>query len=395
MAFIVCPECRKKVSDQANACPHCGCPISMYAAEFAHPVEESTDETKFMESVSDSDETKPEKAPMSAKTKRLIAVFAAAYIVILGAVYVFAIKLPRDRARAAYEAAVAEYENAVAQYDAVMAAYDHAVGEYEAVAYRIIQTNEELTSAISALHDLVYSGNIPYDISTREAAVDMIAEAKAVNLETPDTLTNRYAGIILEYTVFQSAEVLAEAEEIRQETETVVAATENLIVPDYAPLLEKMENIRKSLADSILQNRQVTNPSEAFVMERLAGLPGIVTIEAATEDNDPNGQLHKTGGYTAAVFFIYDQVTDSYVLNKKGSTPVERGTDGGGCIEVYQTAELAEARNAYLAMFDGTVLSSGSHTVCGSMVIRTSAKLTAAQQMELEERIIAAFLELA
>ena len=27
MALIKCPECEGKVSDQAMACPHCGCPI--------------------------------------------------------------------------------------------------------------------------------------------------------------------------------------------------------------------------------------------------------------------------------------------------------------------------------------------------------------------------------
>lgn len=28
MALIKCPECGKQVSDKANACPGCGCPIS-------------------------------------------------------------------------------------------------------------------------------------------------------------------------------------------------------------------------------------------------------------------------------------------------------------------------------------------------------------------------------
>ena len=29
MALIQCPECEGKVSDKAQACPHCGCPISL------------------------------------------------------------------------------------------------------------------------------------------------------------------------------------------------------------------------------------------------------------------------------------------------------------------------------------------------------------------------------
>ena len=27
MALFPCPECGEKISDQATACPHCGCPV--------------------------------------------------------------------------------------------------------------------------------------------------------------------------------------------------------------------------------------------------------------------------------------------------------------------------------------------------------------------------------
>ena len=28
MALIMCPDCKREVSDKAEACPHCGCPLS-------------------------------------------------------------------------------------------------------------------------------------------------------------------------------------------------------------------------------------------------------------------------------------------------------------------------------------------------------------------------------
>ena len=28
MALIPCPECKREISDRAESCPHCGCPIS-------------------------------------------------------------------------------------------------------------------------------------------------------------------------------------------------------------------------------------------------------------------------------------------------------------------------------------------------------------------------------
>ena len=33
MALLVCPECGKKVSEYASACPECGCPIEVIKAQ--------------------------------------------------------------------------------------------------------------------------------------------------------------------------------------------------------------------------------------------------------------------------------------------------------------------------------------------------------------------------
>jgi hypothetical protein len=113
---------------------------------------------------------------------------------------------------------------------------------------------------------------------------------------------------------------------------------------------------------------------------------GITGISAATEENDSNGQLGKAGGYTAAVYFSHQNVDQSSV---HGDTLIDKGTDAGGQIEVYSKPEDAEKRNNYLATFDGGVFSSGSHCVIGSVVVRTSDELTATQQRELEESVIA------
>lgn len=378
MALMVCPECGKQVSDQAEACPNCGYPIPKYIAEQKKQAELAAAEAKKAEATAVI--AKATKKPVSTKTKIIIA--ACVFVIIGGltAGYVFGIKQPYDHARAAYASMLVEYENAVAAYTSV--------------ADQVVQKNEELDAKINSLNDLAYSDKTPYDMATIEAAVNMIAEAKTVKVEQPEMPVVRSAEDFLEYTVFQSADILAEVEVIRNEKDTILAAAGQLNIPDYSDVFEKLENTQQSIENSILQNEQVTNPSETFVIERLTGLPGITMIEAATEDNDPNGQLHKPGGYTAAVFFIYDQVTDSYVLYSKGDTPVERATDGGGCIEVYEAVEYAEARNTYLASYDGTVLSSGSHTVCGTIVVRTSDELTATQQKELEAMIIDALIEL-
>ena len=61
---------------------------------------------------------------------------------------------------------------------------------------------------------------------------------------------------------------------------------------------------------------------------------------------------------------------------------------GGGGIEVYSTVEDAEKREEYLATYDGGIFASGTHTVVGTVVVRTSNELKASQQKEMEDKII-------
>ena len=77
-----------------------------------------------------------------------------------------------------------------------------------------------------------------------------------------------------------------------------------------------------------------------------------------------------------------------------GNDIIEKGTKEGGAIEVYANEEDAKKREDYLAGFDGGILSSGSHKVVGTVLIRTSDDLTATQQKNLEEKIVKALSEL-
>ena len=48
--------------------------------------------------------------------------------------------------------------------------------------------------------------------------------------------------------------------------------------------------------------------------------------------------------------------------------------------------EDAEKRRDYLATYDGTIYANGTHTVIGTVLVRTSNKLMATQQKELEQK---------
>ena len=73
---------------------------------------------------------------------------------------------------------------------------------------------------------------------------------------------------------------------------------------------------------------------------------------------------------------------------KASDKVVEKGTDAGGAVEVYRKLKDAQNRCEYLSEFDGTLLYSGSYTLFGTMVIRTSYQLTNEEQVAVVNAII-------
>ena len=84
--------------------------------------------------------------------------------------------------------------------------------------------------------------------------------------------------------------------------------------------------------------KQVTAPTDEFVMERLQRIETITEIDAVSEDHDPNGMLNKQGGYIGCIYFEDSQVDRSQLYIKDGEDNViDIGTDGGGAIEIFKT----------------------------------------------------------
>lgn len=219
--------------------------------------------------------------------------------------------------------------------------------------------NEEMDSSIKKATELVNSSDKALDDELRPAVETAISNLKAKKIDVP---------------------VLPETEsEIKKQTEKI-----NKV--DYSSETDSLNDACAALELSIKQYILVDNPSEEYVISCLQRVSGITGISAATEENDPNGHLGKAGGYTAAVYFSHQKVDQSSI---NGDTLIDKGTRAGGQIEVYSKVEDAEKRDSYLAGFDGGVFSNGSHRVIGTVVVRTSEELTATQEKELEESIIA------
>lgn len=239
-----------------------------------------------------------------------------------------------------------------------------AKGSLNAEIERIEGQITDLQTEIEAAELLIQTDEIPLDDTVIPTLESTISEAKTVEFIAPKTPS--------------------ELEEINAEIEGLKAI-------DYEASIQALKDSEQAVTDSIEQMKLVTNPSEAFVIERLQGVDGVGDISAVTEDNDPNGMLNKAGGYTATVYFTSPLVNQGTVI---GNTVIEKGTSGGGAIEVFANVDDAKKRNDYLGAFDGSFLSNGSHSVFGTVVVRTSDNLTASKQKQLEAAIVEALTRL-
>ena len=273
------------------------------------------------------------------KKKTLLGLIAAIAIIVIGiCVWYFQVKKPHDLAEAKFNAAVKEVE----------------------------AKNTELTSAMNDAQKIFDKKEAVYDNTTKEAFITALSDAKAAQRKIPD---------------------------LPKKTADINAETKKLSEPlDYSSVINAISEKQTAYQNSVLQMKQITNPNEDFVIQRLKGIPNISGYQAVTEDHDPNGNLNKQGGYTSTVYFSTPLIDQSSVY---GNDIVDKGTECGGAIEVYASEEDAEKRDSYLASFDGTgMLNSGSHKGLGTIVIRTSTKLTATQQNEFTNNITNKLLEL-
>lgn len=235
---------------------------------------------------------------------------------------------------------------------------------FKAASTALDKKNAEVDAAIGDLRAVMESGVKPLDEAATTSAAEAISAAQGAKVTAPD---------------------------MANETNAIKEQTAELEKVDYKAQLDGIAKAKTGLENSIKQRKQVANPSEAFVIQRLTGIDHVEMPTAVTEDHDPNGRLGKQGGYTATVYFLSDLVDQSKVV---GDDVIEKGTDGGGAVEVYQDESGAEKRNNELAAYDGTIIASGSHIVCGTCLIRTSDNLSASQQKELETAITEALIRL-
>ena len=248
--------------------------------------------------------------------------------------------------------------------------HKEAVEAYNVVVSDIQEKTDQLDGEIKKLQELVDNEDKPLDETTIDTAKEALKNAGASKI------------------------VIGE---MPKATKDILSRTKELSTPvDYSDELTALSTAYTNLENSKKQYKQVVNPSEEFVMQRILTVDDVADARAVTEDQDPNGNLHKAGGYTSTIYFESKTVnqSDVYVSGKYADVLIDKGTDAGGAIEVYENVEDAEKRRDYLATYDGTIYANGTHTVIGTVLVRTSNELTATQQKELEQKVIDALTRL-
>ena len=303
------------------------------------------------------------------------------------------------------------YTESMAEYETALDAETRAEISFEKAAEQVSEANEELEASIDLINRVIGLGGAPLDPATLDAAKAAVEKAESALVPVP-TLSG-VIGQTGEFTpgIRDIKGIIAETALLNKYTELLGNASSALGTPDYSEVTALLEQAQKDLEDSIDLRVKITDPNAQSVISALKSVSGIISAEAATEDNDPFAMLGTEDGYTSCIFFESDLVPaelpeeeaaeepdenaegenapDEEAAEPEAEAPKALTTEAGGAIEVYETAELAQSRDEALTK----TANADFHTVFGSMVIRLSPKLSAIQQQELLEAIEAALLK--
>ncbi|MBR5938465.1 MAG: EbhA [Clostridiales bacterium] len=286
-----------------------------------------------------------------------------------------------------------EANNAVASYNQKATEYNASIQSFNEIANQIEKVNTDLQSYIDEAQKVINNGEIAFDESTLGELKNVIVSVSNSKVSVPERL-NQYELLTFDSEADKETleNLISKANQGSQEIASK-RIPEMPSVPDYSEEIGELIEAKDNYEKSIQSLKQITAPSDEFVMQRLQRVDTITVIDHVTEDNDPNGHLNKQGGYIGTVYFADSQVDWSKLFIKEGKDDViSVGTDGGGAIEIYSNVEDATKRDEYLAIFDGGILAPGSHYVYGTCIIRTSDELTASQQNELTKKILEALI---
>lgn len=286
-----------------------------------------------------------------------------------------------------------EVQTAVDSYNEAVSSYNKEIAPYNEAVVQIEEANKGLQKVLDSAQEVINKGEDPYDAATLEDLKASLTDAGEAKVSVPSVLEEVETLSVPENAKKDALEALQT--QVATATDEISSMTVPDLpeIPDYTAIIASVTDAQKAYENSIQSLKQITAPTDDFVLERLQRVDTITAMEPVTEDHDPNGQLNKQGGYIGCIYFLDTQVDRPQLYIEDGKDNViDIGTDGGGAVEIFATPEEANVRNDYLASFDGGMFVSGSHYVEGTCLIRTSNYLNGTQQKELTAKITEALI---
>lgn len=244
--------------------------------------------------------------------------------------------------------------------------HQKAVESYNTLSKKVKKQNKILENKIDSANTIIKENARPLEERTLEDLKTQVESSQKRIKKVPKIKTN-------------TVDIKKQIKELKKEV-------------DYSTDIKSIVQKIDSYSTSVQQLKQITNPTNIFIEERLKEIDTITGVQSVTETNDKNELLNKQGGYTASVYFTDNEVTEEV----DGRDIVEKGNMAGGNVEVYKTVAEAKKRDDYLSAFDGTptFINAGSHYIFGTIIIRTSPYLTASQQQDLTNKIYKKLIEI-
>lgn len=162
-----------------------------------------------------------------------------------------------------------EATGAVDAYNAEAQRYNESIVQYNEAVAVIKVVNSDLKEAIDAAQEVINKGEESYDPETLNELKNAMLSAQEAKVSEPDKIAEAQMLTITEE--MKSSELKALTEQVNKDIETLkaFAVPGTPEVPNYSDEISAVETARKIYENSIQSLKQVTVPSDDFVMERL------------------------------------------------------------------------------------------------------------------------------
>ncbi len=289
------------------------------------------------------------------------------------------------RAKSERENVNDKYTEAAEVYNSAVEDYNMAVESYNARVNEIVYANDSLSSAIDSARAVAESGETPYEEDKRTTLNNTINEASGAIVAVPESkegIDNYPTSADMSKSgkkkvfneILMLEDMTGKLGDMANEVRTEEAA---LSLPDYSGYEGDLLMQQNELENSYTIKRQITAPDQGFVMNRLSRVENVAGTAPITEEIKPEEDPQRPGGYMYTIYFTSPLLGTEGL---EGDAIIKSGINGGGSVEVYSSEGDAMVRNDQFTALDTEEAVLNLHQALGSMVIRVSDKLEAADK---------------